>query len=487
MRLKQAKFITIIILLAVFNILLLSCRKTASPPPIKPIAIGPAINIQQLRNLFFTTGQNMKFTSNTILNVVVTADENSGQLYKQVYVRDNSGTFVATNYYGAISLNFLHGTGGFLNQGDSIAVNLNGASLVLSSGGSLQIDSLEASLSCIHLKSGLNPLPIVATIPQLNTYTTVPGSSYKEFMYDAQLVQLNNVEFISSNVGTDYAVAQNPPAAPVNVNKYVCDYTGNTMVAYNSGYANFAGTPIPTNSGTLTAVANLYTTMQLSIRQFSDISLSNPYKPVVYDTITQNFVNVGLYSKSQIEMGGWQTVDIQGHLFWEGYEYGTAPNYKYNPSVSNYKSSDLRNDIWLISPPIKAYGSNPKYMNFSVANQYGTSTSDLLLSVWVCGSLFDGTHVIPSQWTCLSAGTGAGNLFPYIPFNSTGNSFPIFVWANNGQGNFIAPALIQITAPTPNSGTFYVAFRYQSTTNPAYPDSSGVTYEINNFILKNNP
>src|ERR1700757_4044943 len=98
--------------------LFFSCKKTPSAPPTQAVATGPAITIQQLRNMY--AGINIKFTSNTILTGVVTCDESSGNLYKQVYIRDNSGSFAITNHYGAISLRFLHGTAGFLTTGDSI-------------------------------------------------------------------------------------------------------------------------------------------------------------------------------------------------------------------------------------------------------------------------------------------------------------------------------------------------------------------------------
>src|ERR1700744_761750 len=113
------------IMVAAITTALFSCKKH-SIPPIQSVAVGPKITIDSLRMMY--AGTSFKFTSNTLLNVVVTADENSGNLYKQIYVRDNSGTFAQTHYYGAIGLHFTKGSQGILNVGDSIAVNLNGAS-----------------------------------------------------------------------------------------------------------------------------------------------------------------------------------------------------------------------------------------------------------------------------------------------------------------------------------------------------------------------
>ncbi|HEX7413403.1 MAG TPA: DUF5689 domain-containing protein, partial [Bacteroidia bacterium] len=495
---KTVRQLIIVLIFTAASVGLFSCRKPPSAPPIKPVVFGSKVTIDSLRKAYM--GINFIITSNTTLFAVVTADENSGNLYKQVYVRDNSGTFAATNHYAAIPIHFIHSTQGFLMVGDSIAINLNGVTLDKSGGGSLQLDSIEAISKVTHIKSGLNPQPIVVTIPQLNAYSNAPDGG---FIFDAQLVQLNNVEFIAPNVGTTYAIPQAPPAAPVNVNKYVCDFAGNTMVAYNSGYSNFAAQAIPSNSGTMVAVANLYTTMQLTIRSFQDVTLTNPYHTTVYDTITQYFdavadipihyshtlTSVGLSKNSSCgNMAGWTTVDLQGNSFWQGAQYGSFPNWAYCPSVSNYKTTTARNDIWLISPPIVDAATHgmtyTKKMDFSSAKTYAaTSGNKNLLSVLVSRT-FDGTHIIPSQWTNISDST----TYPFHNINNSVGSANSFLYAHNValSSNPINPFMATISIGG-SSPTFYVAFRYQSNTNPTpfSGDSTGATYSLGALILKN--
>ncbi len=481
MKTTKINFIGIGIITAVMMIIFSSSCKKNSVPPLKDVATGPSISIQQLRTMY--AGINSKFTSNTLLNVVVTADETSGNLYKQVYVRDNSGTFAQTNYYGAISLHFTKGTQGILSIGDSIAVNLNGATLAKSSGGALELDSIDPYNDITHIKTGLNPQPIIVSAMQsLNTYSNVTGGG---FVYDAQLVQLSNVEFAPSNVGQTYAIPQGIGTPPQNVNRYICDaYYGHTMVAYNSGYASFAGTPIPNNSGTIIAVANLYTTMQLSLRNFADVQLTNSYIPVVYDTITQNFSCAGLTNKNPVEAAGWKNVAYKGSLSWQGGQFGNpsntynAPNWKYYPSASNYKTNDIVNDMWLISPPLLDQpGGLGKYLDFSCAMQYGTNKR--LLSVLVSGS-YDGTNLDPSQWTDISS------TFPGIPSSagqSSNGANPNFKYAHSLSNNIYSPSPVHFVPPA-NNGKFYIAFRYKTSTNDV--DSTGSTYLIGNFVLRNN-
>ena len=389
---------------------------------------------------------------------------------------------------------------------------MNGCWLDQSSGGSIQIDSVaHATFPVIQrLASNISTPPIVVHIPQINTY--ING----QFIYDGQLVQLDSVEFIQPNVGTTYATPQSYSAnitsiPPVNVNKYICDFKGNTIVAYNSGYSNFAGSVIPQNSGTLTAVANLYTTMQLSIRSYCDMTwsaptggvlscgqgINEPYVPIIYDTITQNFGSaapnrnynsLGLSKNSSCaNMAGWKTFDIQGNLFWEGAQYGNFPDYAYAPSGSNYKTTTQRNDIWLVSPPIVDAGYKygalyTKQMDFSSSLPYASTTgNNTLLSVWVSRT-FDGTHIIPSQWTDISDSVNA----PFHNINKYGPAAN-FQYAHNitYSTNQYNPTLVPFTLQQTNPATnyFYVAFRYQS--NTAVSDSTGATVNLGTLILKN--
>lgn len=471
------KYISALIVPIVTGLVILSsCKKTYKTPAAVPIAVGPTVTIQDLRNMFTT--QNIKFTSNSTLYAVVTMDETSGNIYKQVYIRDNSGTS-ATNGLGAISVHFLLSSNGYLATGDSIAINLNGATLDLSAGGSLQIDSMLATASITKIKTGLNPAPITVTLPQLNTVVN------SQYVFDGHLVKINNAEFVSQNVGQPYALGQNPPSAPVSYNRYVNDCTGNTMVSYNSGYANFAYTPsspitIPNNSGSITAIASVYNTMQLTLRSYPEINLTATYCPVIYDTITQNFTCAALSSKSNIMLAGWTNTDVAGNLKWQGLQYGNAPIYKYAPSVSNYKTTDVRNEIWFISPPVVDPGSGQKkYMDFTSAVQYGTNKR--LLSVLVSGD-YDGVgNPLNFTWTDISS------LYPWIPGSASQSSgaYPNFRYASNN--GFLPSSPLKGFVPPLNSGTFHIAFRYKSAINASYPDSTGSTYLINNLILRNLP
>ncbi|HXB39722.1 MAG TPA: DUF5689 domain-containing protein [Bacteroidia bacterium] len=449
------KNVTLFAILTLVFVVVFSCKKDYKPVEPTPIATGPAVTIAQLRAMY--TGQSIKFTSNTSLYAVVTMDETSGNIFKQVYLRDGSGSAI-TSGYGAICMR--QTSSGGLYQGDSVRINLNGATLDMSNGGSLQIDSVNVIKQVAKIKTGLNPLPIVVTMPQITT------------AFDGQLVQLYGVEFIQDNVGSTYAIPQIAPALPVSVNRFINDCAGNEMVAYNSGYANFAGQVIPNANGSIVAIANLYSTMQLTLRSYADINLNSAYCPIILDTMNQNFTTAALSDKKPVFLAGWKNIAYEGSIKWNAATWGTSPFTHLSPAASNYKSVDARNDMWLISPPIMyAGGGVNKYLNFSTGVQYPNGNRQL--SVLVSGS-FDGTNIIPSQWTDLST-----TLFPYIAINNTP---PNFRWASNSQPDFSNQPLVGFVPPN-NSGTFYIAFRYQSNQN----DSNGLTCLINKVIIRNHP
>jgi hypothetical protein len=234
--------------------------------------------------------------------------------------------------------------------------------------------------------------------------------------------------------------------------------------------------------------------MQLTLRSYADIQLTNPYQQIVYDeiapaptaTVFTPFWN-GMYqalSKSKpVVAAGWTNIAYEGGMVWNGGQYGTPntsngnpPNWTYHPAASNYQTQDQINDMWLISPPIVDHGGTPtKYIDFSTAMQYGTNKR--LMSVLVSRT-FDGKNLDPSQWTDISS------LFPGIP-SSAGQS-------SNGASPSLKYAAHTTSVYTPNpipitiggsSSTFYLAFRYRSNVN--YVDSTGSTYMIGALTMHN--
>ena len=115
-----------------------SCEKEFDTPPTKTVAIGSVITIAQARALY-VPGVTTRITEDITVYGVVTADETTGNLYKESYIQDETG---------ALYLRFNSSSGLYI--GDSIRVNLKDA-IVLKYNQMLQFDSLDADNSIMKI------------------------------------------------------------------------------------------------------------------------------------------------------------------------------------------------------------------------------------------------------------------------------------------------------------------------------------------------
>jgi hypothetical protein len=409
-------------------------------------------------------------------------DGTSGNLYKQVYLRDNTGT---------ISMKQL--TAGGLFLGDSIRVNLNGATLDRASSGLyLQIDSVDvngvATSRVIKLAIGKNPSPVVTTIAQLNNSISTNACAMAQSIYDGQLVLLNDVEFLaadtvnSSGQPSPYVTTYTTGVGPASTSYILTDCGAlNGVQVYTSSYAtSFIGHNIPTKSGSVIAIASLYTgatgsaSMQLTLRSLAEVNLTQPRCGV--DTLTQSFNNTAFAgnSFSGTYFPGWLCVNQEGtNITWTGTQptIGSAVF----PAASAYNSYNPRNVTWLVSPPIQY--SATKNLSFQAATAYNDSGYNQL-SVLVSTD-FNGTNMggatnpipNPAHWTNITSS------FHNIPTsNGTGNY--TFQLAN------LNPVALSSFLPTGYTGTFYIGFRYIGTSNRFAGGDSTATYAINNVLIR---
>ncbi|MBS1634322.1 MAG: choice-of-anchor J domain-containing protein [Bacteroidetes bacterium] len=349
-----------------------SCKKKYDEPPTKEIPESGRITIAELRAKF--TGTSIKFQNDSNLYCVVTADEQSGNLYKNVYVRDNTG---------AINLR-LQSSGG-LYIGDSIRVNLRNC-ILGKYNGSFQIDSVSVDLNVVKQKSGLNPQPFVTTIDAITTND------------DGKLIQLNNVEFVAPS-GLTYADAVNQ----ASVSRTIQDCPGHNIIVRTSGYANFAAKPLPTGNGSLVAIVSNYNgTLQLYVRNYNDVNMNGANCTPAY--LNKNFNDASATS------GGWTNYNVSGTINWATGTVGSADGSAYG-TIKNYVGSNQACETWLISPPMILSGATMPVLSFDNAWKYTGTPLQLLISTdYVSGSPATGT------WTALNPTWSSGN----------------FVWANSG-------------------------------------------------------
>ena len=258
------KLITSIIAL-VFIAGMSSCVKDnfdAPPTGGKDPDIAVNFFIDSLKSRY--TGAPTLISEDLVISAIVTADDKSGNFYKQIIIQDTSG---------GIAL-LLEGSNAFNDYpiGRRIFIKLRGlyitqykglyqiASSILPDGST---DGIPLALYDKFILKGsyFHPVtPKVVTISQLNA------------SYQNQLIELRGVEFANGDAGQPFANG----FTKTSLSRTVKNCTGGTLETYNSGYSLFANQLTPAGKGTMVAIYSVYnTTGQLLIRDPSDLHMDS--------------------------------------------------------------------------------------------------------------------------------------------------------------------------------------------------------------------
>ncbi len=388
-------------MMALFAVLSLSsCRKEIDNPPYKEIPESAKLDVTELRALY--QGTTIHFgDGDTNLYCLVTADEVSGNLYKNVYVTD-----------GQSGLNVRITASGGLYEGDSIRINLNGA-ILSEYNGILQLDSVDVSKSVVKLKTGIVVSPVDVTMAQVLTDPSL----------ESRLVRISNVEFSYMDAGNTFADATNQ----LSKNITLLECSGSSIIMRTSGYSNFAGSTVPAGNGTVTAILGRYNAdLQLYLRRTSDIVLPNPScQPTVY--ASKNFEDQNVTS------GGWSVQLVNGSVSWTTNTQAAVFGSAYG-QISNFNGGvNSACETWLISPTMNLLGATAPKLSFQNAYNY----SGTPLSVWVSTNYDGFSAPSTATWVQIS------------PILSSG----AWSWVNSGDVSLLSFL----------SSNVHVAFKYTGT------------------------
>ncbi|MCW8896516.1 MAG: DUF5689 domain-containing protein [Flavobacteriales bacterium] len=367
------KKITGILLLAGISLFSVGCKKDFDTPPIKTIPEGNRITIADLKAMYQNTP--LKITDELSLFAVVTMDEQSGNIYKEAYIQDETG---------AINLRLL--SSGGLYQGDSVRVFLKGTILNMYRK-MMQLDSVDVDNNIIKQATKKDRQPDVLTsIANIDTV-----------FHQGKLIKFENVQFSSSELGNTYADGINLLAK----SRTLEDAFGKTIIVRTSGYANFANDTLPNGKGSLIAIVSQYDeTLQLLIRNPNEVILNNPRSG-----LAKNFQDESITS------GGWTTQLVTGTYNWTTSDAGSTGNFY--GMMSNWTGSgNVASEAWLISPAIDLSASTNATFDFRNASNFSGPNMEVLVS-----TNYDGVSA-PSTatWTQLGANLSTGG----------------FAWVNGG-------------------------------------------------------
>ncbi|MDT8412898.1 MAG: DUF5689 domain-containing protein [Vicingaceae bacterium] len=390
-----------LLLLAGTTLFISSCNKEFDEPPIKTIPEGNRITIADLKAMY--QGSPLKITDELSMFAVVTMDEQSGNIFKEAYIQDETG---------AINLRLL--SSGGLYQGDSVRVFLKGT-IISTFNQMMQLDSVDVDNNIIKQATKKDRQPDVYTnIAQVTT-----GQQ-------AKLIKIENVQFDSGELGNTYADGNNL----ISQSRTLEDSLGNTIIVRTSGFANFANDTLPEGSGSIIAIVSQFNnTLQLLIRHPNEVIFNNSRFGAGLpggNTLTKNFQDQSITS------GGWTTQLLTGTFNWTTSDQGSAGNFY--GMMSNWTGSgNVASETWLISPAIDLSASTNATFDFRNASNFSGPNMEVLVS-----TDYDGVSA-PSTatWTQLGANLSTGG----------------FTWVNGGP----------LSLNSYLTSGVYLAFKYTGT------------------------
>ncbi|MGB3524952.1 MAG: DUF5689 domain-containing protein [Flavobacteriales bacterium] len=416
----------------------IGCKKEFDTPPVRTLPTGSVITIAQLKAMYQGTPVHFSDSVGAVSTVyaVVTADEQNGNLYKNIYVQDHTG---------AIAVRLLFSGG--LYQGDSIRIYLPGT--VLSPyNGLMQIDSVNVDNNVVKQATGVQITPRPTLLSEFTAANFGLGAPLQ-----SMIVKLNDVQFVASDTSFTYANA----VTQQTLNRKIEDCGSSTPVdVRTSGYANFAGQHVPTGKGTFTGIASWFgSAAQLYIRDINEVQMNGPRCGMAscdpQSSLNEDFSTV--QASTTIDLECWLNVFTEGDGIrrWRG---GVSGVDRYaEATISSAESGPV--EYWLVTSPI-TYSSGMS-LNFSSAIGSAWKHDGLSVHISTDINLTNAMSVQNAPWQQITAPLA-------------GSATPVGEWLPSGS-----IALESFLTPGAN---FVVGFKYNGT-----PFTADTPYRIDNVQI----
>lgn len=351
------------------SLALFACEKDYDAPLLtEPEYTGPEANItiKDLRAQTAAATQDapVVLTQEQVLKAVVTANDESGNIFKKIYLEDETGAIEMEvdqssvyNYYPV---------------GQTVYIDLKGLSISVF-GDEQQLGHPEGYLYRTpweefekHVIRDGWANPENAKPLELDDISVINADPET---YKFKLVTLKGVTF--QNGGT----AIFAPEGSTGHEETITDAHGNTLAVRTSGYANFAANKLPKGKGNLTGILGRFRgSWQFTIRTAEDIKdfvevpeeggQGGETQPGVTETIFEETfaTGVGTFTIENKEMASALTF-VWKHDNFKNPGYMKASAFKDSVSYAS--------DSWLISPEIDLTAANAATLTFDHAINKG--------------------------------------------------------------------------------------------------------------------
>jgi hypothetical protein len=338
-------------IIALFALLITGCvKQNFDEPPINiPHYNGQAnATIDTLTKIYGAHTDTLQITQDIILKGVVVGNDESGNIYKKLFIQDETGgidvEIDATNMYTAFKI----GQRVFI-ECKGLYLGLYGGALELGYPFNGAIGRIPAAVAAEHIfrdsLPGKQPVPVVLD----------PASGGPFGKYVGMLVAINGVRFpeagqpfVTGGVTTSRTVGD-AMGNPLNMD-------GNSVILYNSSYATFANNLLPFGVGTLQGIFTVFSTKyEFLVRDLNDV---------------KNFIDTGqtiIYQNNfDASPTDWVIFTTTGNKPWTW-------SSQYSAMTANGYGGSGACETWLMSPAIDLTNVTNPILTFNTWTNYSDS------------------------------------------------------------------------------------------------------------------
>lgn len=351
------------------SLALFACEKDYDAPLLtEPEYTGPEANITikdlRAQTAAATDKAPVVLTQEQVLKAVVTANDESGNIFKKIYLEDATGAIEMEVDQGSVY--------NYYPVGQTVYIDLKGLSISVY-GDEQQLGHPEGYLYRTpweefekHVIRDGWANPENAKPLELDDISVINADPET---YKFKLVTLKGVTF--QNGGT----AIFAPEGSTGHEETITDAHGNTLAVRTSGYANFAANKLPKGKGNLTGILGRFRgNWQFTIRTAEDIKdfvevpeeggQGGETQPGVTETVFEETfaTGVGTFTIENKEMASALTF-VWKHDNFKNPGYMKASAFKDSVSYAS--------DSWLISPEIDLTAANAATLTFDHAINKG--------------------------------------------------------------------------------------------------------------------
>ena len=400
----------------------------------QPDASATAKTVAEVKAMY--TGSLRQITENATLTAKVIGNDEAGNLYKYIYVEDNTGGIKININMTSLYLDRRFQVGRTLTIGlKDLYINNKNGEIQLGALYSGNVGQVEQADMYKHFFRTDNPITTIT--PTLKTIENLTQEDVGRY------IRIKDLQFIDSDLGKNYADGSSTS------NRTLEDCSGNTIYLTTSGYADFGtddyplasnATEIDTGKGDVTGILSYYNgKYQIWILNLRGADLDNPRCDGSLPDKTET-----IYKEEFSSLANWTAISLEGSKVWSTTSYG-------NPAPSAYFSGyGQKNDDWLVSGAISLEGYKSAFFSFQTDGRYSGPSLEVYITDNFTGD------INTTNWTKLNDAV----------FDTDMSSFGGFVDSGRlSLDNYVNKKV-------------YIAFRYTSTT------SAASNWEVDNVIVK---